>query len=491
MPAPWKPSQAAAVNGRGKVRKPTVKLSPAQQTCVDCPADKSLLVKGIPGSGKTTVLVARAAHLMQLASKLKDPRVPRARIFTYNRTLMEYTRALAAQLGEDAPEVDYFHGWARAALQALGVTRDTINDATRRQLIKEAVDSTPLLGATPRLKKMDLGFWAEEFTWMKGRGLIKLEQYLKANRTGRGRNAAANKRERQFIFTVFEQYNQLLERRRAWDYEDLALAILREKDRLSQEFRAEHVLIDEGQDLQPAAILAIRASAYGSLTIAADKGQYIYPTRFRWEEIGIEINQTRLLKQSYRNTRAIADLARCLQRRDAAVADGDGDPTSALEYRDPGGALPRVIRVTNWRTLFLSTIQGLVNEFRGRDKEDVIAIVHPQWWVLERLARQLGEGCRLLNEHYRNFSSPGIVLTSMNSAKGLEFDYVIVLGVDEEYLPHPDATDDPDDPDCGVMMARRLLYVALTRARKELVIVNGPRPSTLMAELDPALYVRA
>lgn len=83
------------------------------------------------------------------------------------------------------------------------------------------------------------------------------------------------------------------------------------------------------------------------------------------------------------------------------------------------------------------------------------------WAQLERRARTIGDGVHLGTKH---------------SAKGLEFDHVLVLD---------DGTMKPQDEE------RRLLYVALTRARKSLQIWSSFEPSSVYRELvHPAIEVR-
>ena len=63
-------------------------------------------------------------------------------------------------------------------------------------------------------------------------------------------------------------------------------------------------------------------------------------------------------------------------------------------------------------------------------------------------------------------SKKGVTLTTMHSAKGLEFDAVFVVGVTEGIVPHRDSSSTP----AAVEEERRLLYVALTRARRWLFL---------------------
>ncbi len=56
-------------------------------------------------------------------------------------------------------------------------------------------------------------------------------------------------------------------------------------------------------------------------------------------------------------------------------------------------------------------------------------------------------------------------LMTVHAAKGLEFDYVFITGLEEGLFPHENAINDGDS---GLEEERRLMYVAITRARKRL-----------------------
>ncbi len=58
---------------------------------------------------------------------------------------------------------------------------------------------------------------------------------------------------------------------------------------------------------------------------------------------------------------------------------------------------------------------------------------------------------------------------TVHSAKGLEFDAVFLAGLNEELFPHSFSAGEPD----GLEEERRLMYVALTRARKVLTLTSA------------------
>ena len=93
--------------------------------------------------------------------------------------------------------------------------------------------------------------------------------------------------------------------------------------------------------------------------------------------------------------------------------------------------------------------------------------------------------------------SESVVMMTMHSAKGLEFDHVCLVGFEEGLFPSSRSTGSRED----LEEERRLCYVAITRARKTLSIsyarqrmlyghTTYGRPSQFLSELPPA-YVKS
>ncbi len=84
----------------------------------------------------------------------------------------------------------------------------------------------------------------------------------------------------------------------------------------------------------------------------------------------------------------------------------------------------------------------------------------------------------LLNSHVAESDRPGagVTLSTVHRVKGLEWDRVVVFGVDEGLMPHDLAGDIEEE--------RRVLHVAITRGRSKVVVVaDSARPSRFLAEL--------
>ncbi|MDD4718554.1 MAG: UvrD-helicase domain-containing protein [Bacilli bacterium] len=71
-------------------------------------------------------------------------------------------------------------------------------------------------------------------------------------------------------------------------------------------------------------------------------------------------------------------------------------------------------------------------------------------------------------EAYKN-NDNALTLMTVHSAKGLEFDYVFVVGLEESIFPHSNSSNSDDE----IEEERRLCYVAITRAKKALWLVNA------------------
>lgn len=79
------------------------------------------------------------------------------------------------------------------------------------------------------------------------------------------------------------------------------------------------------------------------------------------------------------------------------------------------------------------------------------------------------ERAALYSDQDKDAASPVVSLMTIHSAKGLEFDTVYIVGAEEGIFPNMLAEEEPD----GIEEERRLAYVAVTRAKKQLVVTSA------------------
>lgn len=91
----------------------------------------------------------------------------------------------------------------------------------------------------------------------------------------------------------------------------------------------------------------------------------------------------------------------------------------------------------------------------------------------------------------KNDDTSKVTLMTIHAVKGLEFDYVFVIGMEENIFPHVNSSFEEE----GLEEERRLCYVAITRAKKKLYLLNALRrtlfgktsvnmPSRFISEID-------
>lgn len=452
--------------------------TPEQALVVDDDEPGFWLIRGAAGSGKTTTALLR---LKLLVSYWRDRHEDlglsgpvRVLVLTFNRTLRGYIDELARQQIQARPTVDLevstFGAWAQSLLGRLILDQHPRDD----QLLAFAANGFP---------------WRDEFLlgeidYVLGRWLPdERAQYLTAERTGRGAAPRVGRplRER-LLGQVIEPYALWKAERGLMDWSDLAVALALKRATAPYDV----IVVDETQDFSANQVRAIvnHIAEEFVCTFIRDTTQRIYPNFFVWRDVGVDFGPTnrrsRRLRNNYRNTREIAAFARPLvagtqSLEDAALPDFTG---CTREGRKPVVLRGLYSAQLDW------TIDYLRSDAIGQD--DTVAFLHPKGGGWFRLLRNRldAEGLAwtsLTREAEWPEGDEQIALSTMHSAKGLEFDHVIILGYNAEVVQHGEGEDDD-----LLDTQRRLLAMAIGRARDSVVLgykpTDAPRPISYVDE---------
>jgi superfamily I DNA and RNA helicase len=253
--------------------------------------------------------------------------------------------------------------------------------------------------------------------------------------------------------------------------------------------RYDAVFVDEAQDFARSwfqcAKLALREPDDGDFLVVGDGGQSLYRRRtFTWRDAGVNavgrtINAKFDLDKNYRNTREILEVAAAFV---SPVVDGV-DPESALQALRPNPALalrsgekPRLLHsVSEQQEIeeISGAVQSLLQSGLRPSEVAVLYRANVKGWV-RSLAVALKRHVLVNWPHDKSqdfASSDGVNISTMYSAKGLQWRAVVIARCD--MMPFEPAL--IENPDGGEALERGLLYVAMTRAEEHLVFTcSGP-----------------
>jgi hypothetical protein len=222
------------------------------------------------------------------------------------------------------------------------------------------------------------------------------------------------------------------------------------------------IMIDEAQEFSPLELRLIGRSLApgGSLIVAGDADQQTDPAAFfgGWEQSMAELARPDyervVLGVNYRCPPAVVSVARRLVAAvDGADRTSSGSTGAGAELDESSHFVPFIneCHLAAW-------LIGELSEIGKRDRRASVAVICRTPATARRLVRALRHAldARLVLDGKFVYHS-GINVTTVEQVKGLEFDYVIV--------PDASPTNYPNQPS-----SRRALYVAVTRARHQLVL---------------------
>lgn len=467
-----------------------LKLNPEQEKLVawGAKAKGPTLVKGGPGTGKSTVALYRARVLLQQLRKA-GTESPRILFTTYTRALTRVSeQLLESLLGSDSKCVDVRTADA-ICLDLAKSTGKSFNFAGRQDLmraLKSAIAATEFSGnalqkaAQQRtIDALTPAYLLEEIlSVIDGRGLTTEFEYQTARRTGRLR--ALGKTQRSAVWAVRESFRKALsaQGKHTWQAARACAAVAA----ASREPAYDAVLIDEAQDLEPVALRALVSlcKSPNALFITADANQSIYGSAFRWTDVHEDLRfqgRTGQLRANHRSTREIGEAAQ------GYLTAGALDEATTLEREYVNtGPIPAVRAVEDES----AEVQLLAQFFRGAARElrlglGACAVLCPFKDDAERIAaglRKLAVDARVTGADNLDLASPGVKVITLKSAKGLEFPVVALSGFLSGKYPVLPRGGTPEETQEALLVERRTMFVAMTRAMRALLVVTPHNVTT-------------
>ncbi len=417
------------------------------------------VICGAAGSGKTSTALLRLRSLVHMYQArhermgIADP--VKILVLTFNRTLAGYVSALAQNqivAGANVElEISTFSKWAWEKLSRPAISKRSDED---------------LKVYASRFAGLDTGYAASEAEYAMGRFLPEdLDDYIAVERTGRGLQPRVERAlRRRLLDDVILPYQAQLANSNVLDWNLLAVSMANDLDPIGYEI----VVVDESQDFSANQLRAIRhhLAPDHTVTFVIDTVQRIYARGFTWSEAGFEVRPERYhrLLTNHRNTAQIARFAAGILN--GLNVDGDGALPN-LTTAESTGPLPKVIR-GRYRQQISDALRYIQDNVDLSNES--VAFLKPKggrWFEeIQRSLSAAGIGfVNITRESEWPEGPENVALCTFHSAKGLEFDYVFILGLSGETTPHGD-----EDQDDQLWVLRRLLAVAIARARKRVVI---------------------
>jgi len=242
----------------------------------------------------------------------------------------------------------------------------------------------------------------------------------------------------------------------------------------------EFVVVDEAQDLgvgQLRFLAALVGDQADGLFFAGDLGQRIFRTPFSWRSLGVDVRgRSFTLRVNYRTSQAIRQQADRLLGDE--VADVDGNVESRAGTISTFKGQPPLVEIHPTEEAELAAIAAWLSA-RIAD-----GVTPTEMAVFVRSEAQLPRAHAAITAVVTSTGAPGITVTTMHQAKGLEFRAVVVAACDDEVLPlqtRIESVTDNADLEDVYETERHLLYVACTRAR-DWLLVTGVAPGSEFLE---------
>ena len=460
-------------------------LHPSQRRLVERHWNGPARVLGGAGTGKTVVAMHRARWLARTVLAQDAPARGRILFTTFTKNLAadieNNLRSICTPKEMKRIEVTHLDQWVARFLRGRRYEFRTVY-GRNPDAWREALNRKP---SEPGFSD---AFYDDEWERViQANAVTTRDEYLRVSRVGRG--VPLNRSARARVWPVFEEYRVQLAERGLKEVEDAcrdAAALLKE-DRGALDYTA--VIVDEAQDMGAQSWCMIRnlvPEGQDDLFITGDGHQRIYGrSKVVLSRCGIDIRgRSRKLRLNYRTTEETRQwAARLLAGRDIDDLDGGADDDTGIKSltRGPEPLLKHFESKEEQAAFIVEYLEDL------QDKGEPLRSV----CIVARTRRErdaIGEALSENDLAYMALGTgdidegeqEGVRLATMHRVKGLEFDRVIMASINEGLVPLPiaiDARGDAVEKESAETEERALVYVAATRAKKELLVLSFDRPS--------------
>ena len=447
-------------------------LHPTQHKLAGGDRSGPVRVLGGAGTGKTVLAMHRAKWL----AEHRTPDGKKVLFTTFTRNLAmdieDNLKTLCSPATMSKIEVRNLDAWVHGYMRSRKLEHRIVYGRSKDGALQAWQAALAVKDAS--LDLPDTFFEQELEQVILAHGVTSRDEYRAVRRTGRG--VVLSRAKRDAVWPVFEEYRGQLASRKLKEvddaYRDIATVLTKDAEQEGHFLPYSAIVIDETQDFGPQALRLLRAMiapASNDLFFVGDGHQRIYSShRAAMSKCGIDIRgRARKLYLNYRTTdeirrQAVALLEGC------DVDDLDDGHDETRRYKSLShGPLPIVMEVNGIEPAVAQALDS-VRQWRSKDAEGhpgSTCIIVNSRTVRDAIARQfLSAGYKTsVIDANQNLSddSTAIHFATMHRAKGLEFDNVVVIAP-SSFLGDPKETESQ----------RKLVYVALTRAKREAVLLR-------------------
>ncbi|MDO9528356.1 MAG: 3'-5' exonuclease [Syntrophales bacterium] len=464
-------------------------LHPSQRKLVERQWNGPVRVLGGAGTGKTVAAMHRAKWLAQNIFTGENDRI----LFT------TFTRNLAADIKDNLNKICSEKTMRR--IDVVNLDR-WVSDFLKRNSYNYDIDygrrTAPLWDKALNMKPANLdlpdSFYREEWERViQPQGITSIAEYMKASRLGRG--IRLNRKIREAIWSVFEEYRILLNEHGLKEADDAmrdARLLLETKGSILP-YRA--VIVDEAQDMGVQAFKLIRQmvpdTAKNDIFIVGDAHQRIYRHKVVLSRCGVNIRgRGRKLRINYRTTEETRKWAVKLIEG-INFDDLDGGMDDHKGYKSLlKGIFPEIRHFESFKDEVEFIIRRLQQIEAERGSLAEVCLVARNNDLLKQYQSAIGESgietYLIRRSEAEDRRAQGLRLATMHRIKGLEFDRVIIAGVNDGIIPYEGTGSDTSDPVVqreSDIRERALLYVSATRAKKEVVVTSFGKASKFLDDL--------